>query len=220
MTDEKRSSLTPLLITGLLAILGTVAGGVIKGYWDNRLADKKFQTDLVMKALEPADEESRVNALRFMVDTKLIDNAELGDALKKYLDDKSRPLPQFLRAGGGAPTILSPQTPETAGFTDYDVFVCDAASESESAEEVAAVADALQTSGAVGEIRQKTWSLYNEVPLETLINKTTIILDEIEDGERSRLENALAGVSAPLQFLRNAGRPTTWRISVIVCPIP
>jgi hypothetical protein len=104
MTDDKRSSFTPLLITGLLAILGTVAGGVIKGYWDSKLADKKFQTDLVMKALEPVDEDSRVNALLFMVDTRLIDNVELGDALKNYLADKSRPLPQFLPTGGGVST--------------------------------------------------------------------------------------------------------------------
>jgi hypothetical protein len=219
MTDDKRSSITPLLITGLLAILGTVAGGVIKGYWDNRLAEKKFQTDLVMKALEPDDEESRINALLFMIDTRLVDNEELGEALKNYLADKSRPLPQFQPAGGGASTIIIPQTPETAGFSDYDVFVCDAASVSQSAEEAEAVVKALQTTGSFGEIRKKTWNLYSEVSLDTLMNKTTIVLDEIESGERSRLESALAGMPSPLQFLPNAGRPTPWRISVIVCPI-
>ncbi len=57
MVEDKNSQIKTLLVTGLLAIFGTVAGGVIQGYWENSLADKKFQTDLVMKALE-ADEQA------------------------------------------------------------------------------------------------------------------------------------------------------------------
>jgi hypothetical protein len=221
MAENNRSSVTPLLITGILAILGTVAGGVIKGYWDNKLAQQEFQTDLVMRALEPDDEQSRVNALRFMVDTRLIDNPELGEALTKYLDDESKTLPQFTPAGGGAAGVVVPRTPDTAGSTDYDIFVCADAWESGSAHSMAVeIVEALRTSVPVGEIRRREWDLYNEVPLDTLMNKTTIILDEGERGELPGLEKALAGVpSLPtLQVLPNTGSPTLWRISVILCP--
>jgi hypothetical protein len=42
MAEEKISA---LLITGLLAILGTVGGGVVKGYWDTQLASEDFQSE-------------------------------------------------------------------------------------------------------------------------------------------------------------------------------
>jgi hypothetical protein len=66
MGGEWKSQIWPLLITGLLAILGTVAGGVIKGYWDTSLAERKFQSDLVMKALESDVESERIKSLKFI----------------------------------------------------------------------------------------------------------------------------------------------------------
>ena len=42
MSESRTSQIGGLLITGLLAILGTVAGGVLKSYWDNSLADREY----------------------------------------------------------------------------------------------------------------------------------------------------------------------------------
>ena len=60
---DSSTSITPLLVTGLLALLGTVAGGVIKGYWDDDLAQRKFYSDMVLKAMESPDGRTRTETL-------------------------------------------------------------------------------------------------------------------------------------------------------------
>jgi hypothetical protein len=62
MSDSKISG---LIVTGLLAVLGTVAGGVMKGYWDTNLAKMDFQSKLILRALEPTDVKQRVSSLQF-----------------------------------------------------------------------------------------------------------------------------------------------------------
>ena len=95
MNEGKGSQVGALLITGILAILGTVAGGVIKGYWDSSLAEKKFQTNLVMKALEAPEQETRINSLRFMIETNLIVDPSIRSGLEEYLKKKPDVVPQF-----------------------------------------------------------------------------------------------------------------------------
>jgi hypothetical protein len=52
MNEGNKSALTTVLITGLLALLGTIGGRVIKGFWDKQLADQQLHSNLVLKALE------------------------------------------------------------------------------------------------------------------------------------------------------------------------
>jgi hypothetical protein len=59
--SESKSEIRALLITGLLAVLGTVAGGVVNGIVNANLAAQKFQSDLIIKALEPSDESNRIS---------------------------------------------------------------------------------------------------------------------------------------------------------------
>ena len=47
------TQISALIVAGLLAALGTVAGNVVKGYWDTTLAQKDFQSKLILRALEP-----------------------------------------------------------------------------------------------------------------------------------------------------------------------
>ena len=61
----KENQLSGLLITGLLAILGTVTGQALQGYWDTKLAAKEFQSKLILRALEPDDLMKGLNRLNF-----------------------------------------------------------------------------------------------------------------------------------------------------------
>ena len=87
-----------VLITGLLALLGTIFGGVVQGYWHNNLAQSKFQSELILKALEAPDPKEREASLLFLVETKLVDNPIISRGIKKHLEKVSlgqRKIPTF-----------------------------------------------------------------------------------------------------------------------------
>lgn len=223
MPDNSPSQFGVLLITGLLAILGTVAGGLIKGYWDTTLAEKNFQTGLVMKALEANEQDARINSLRFMIETNLIADPAIRDGLQQYLDRKPDTVPQIHATPlAFNPGVVVPSTPETLGFTDYTVFVCDAAWDSDIGQASAkTIIDALRQAGSTGQIALKQWQLYNEVPLAQLRDKLTLVVDKDhgEAAEVPRLQQALgaAGVK-DIQVIGNTGNTTPWQISLITCP--
>lgn len=111
MSDQKISG---LLVTGLLAVLGTVAGGVVKGYWDTNLAEKDFQSKLILRALEPDEVDQRVTSLRFLVKANLISDPAVRSGLEGILAEGKESIPQFypvsrsvnlqsgVQSGGGA----------------------------------------------------------------------------------------------------------------------
>jgi hypothetical protein len=107
MTDK----ISGLLVTGLLAVLGTVAGGVIKGYWDTNLAKMDFQSKLILRALEPEDVEQRVSSLEFLVKANLISSPEIRDGLAGILEEGAKSVPQFQPIGTptsiGSPGVSS-----------------------------------------------------------------------------------------------------------------
>lgn len=95
-----------LLITGLLAVLGTVAGGVIQGYWSTQLAAKEFQSQLILRALEPDDVQERIKSLQFLVDAKLLSDPDVEDGLKAVIDQGEEGIPQFLPENALPHTML------------------------------------------------------------------------------------------------------------------
>jgi hypothetical protein len=90
MSDTKIST---LVVAGLLAVLGTVAGGVVKGYWDANLAQKDFQSKLVLRALEPEDVKNRVASLEFLVKANLISDPKVRDGLTAILQEGEKSVP-------------------------------------------------------------------------------------------------------------------------------
>ena len=42
------NSVMPLAVTGLLALLGNIGGGGVKGYWDKEKAQSSFEYQLIM----------------------------------------------------------------------------------------------------------------------------------------------------------------------------
>jgi hypothetical protein len=91
MPDEKTQNFNGLLITGLLALLGTVTGGVVKGYWDTNLANRDFQSKLILRALESEDMNKRISSLQFLVKTNLISDPRVTDGIKQAVKDGDIP---------------------------------------------------------------------------------------------------------------------------------
>ena len=91
-----------LVLAGLLAVLGTVAGGVVKGYWDTNLARMDFQSKLILRALEPEEGSQRVATLQFLVDANLITDQAIRDGLGSILEDGESRIPQFLPSGSAS----------------------------------------------------------------------------------------------------------------------
>ena len=87
-----------ILFPGLFALLGTVAGGVIKGYWDNELAKEKLHSELILKAMESDSAQERLDSLSFMVDVKILNNQEVEEAIRVYVsknEDNTENVPQI-----------------------------------------------------------------------------------------------------------------------------
>ncbi|WP_338760653.1 hypothetical protein WAF17_14000 [Bernardetia sp. ABR2-2B] len=94
--------ITPLLITGLLAILGTVIGNIINGYWSTQLAKKNAQSALIQKAMESPDPKVRAKSLEFLIKVNLIEDKKITAGVNEILNSKELDLlPQF-----NAPNIV------------------------------------------------------------------------------------------------------------------
>lgn len=92
--------ISAVLLTGILAILGTVIGNVVKGYWSNRLATKDFQSKLILKAMESEDSKVRAKSLEFLTKVNLIDDPKIKAGVREVLDSGELELiPQFRAAG-------------------------------------------------------------------------------------------------------------------------
>ena len=96
MNENKMSV---LILTGLLTVLGTVAGGVVKGYWDSSLAQAEFQSQLILRSLEPGDVEQRVNSLEFLIKANLITDPAVRSGVMSVIDDGHEGVPQFVAVG-------------------------------------------------------------------------------------------------------------------------
>lgn len=123
---------------------------------------------------------------------------------------------------------IQPEGSSTTGgqptsYTDFDVFVCSEATQNDvMQDQKASVVEVLEKMERTGEIGMKTWNLYNEVSLEQLRDKLTIIVDKehAEKNELPRLELAFQeiGKQMEIQILENTSTPSPWRISIIICP--
>jgi len=115
MADDTRSAIRGSLATGLLAVLGIVAGGVVKGCWEVQLARQTFDSNLVLKAVGADSARDRAASLRFLLDTHLIQDRRIHDGLQSYFDStKNNPdaIPQI----GGASQLSAPVVPNARVF--------------------------------------------------------------------------------------------------------
>lgn len=130
---ENKSAITTLILSGLFAVMGTVVGGVVQGYWNTKLAEQKYQSDLVLKALESSSPEERLQTLKLLVHTNLIKQSDVRDSVSKYIIEKQKApetIPQVKSASGPSLSppiidnariyLLAGNNAKAAGFTDLN----------------------------------------------------------------------------------------------------
>jgi hypothetical protein len=97
------------LIAGLFAVAGALGGAAVTGWSQVQLAKQKFNSDLVLKALESAEPEQRLESLRLLVETNLLQDPEIQSGVREYAKAReSRPetIPQVVPSQ--APTLSAP----------------------------------------------------------------------------------------------------------------
>lgn len=87
---NNNSAIIALILSGLFALLGTIVGGVVQGYWNTKLAEQKYQSDLILKALESSSPDERLQTLKLLVHTNLIKESDVRDSVNKYILQKQK----------------------------------------------------------------------------------------------------------------------------------
>ncbi len=126
MSDAVRTA----LIGGIFALIGAIGGAATTGWSQVQLARQKFNSDLVLKALESSAPEERLESLKLLVETNLLQDAEIQKGVRAYAEAKQKnpsSIPQVSTAPIlGAPVISNPRIYLLAGskakellFTSY-----------------------------------------------------------------------------------------------------
>ena len=225
MNGSGNKGLWTAAITGILAIAGAAAGALFQGMAEINLEKTRLDSQLILNALSSESLEARRASLRFLVGTNLIRDLETRDGLRKYFEgDDPKDPPRWSPLSTGESRTLNERTAENAANTDVDFFVCGKDKSNPAAYQTILRAEqALRAVGGFGESKFKVWdgALYQELSLQTLVGRTTVILDmqHPEAAERERLQQAFADVEGlpPLSFVANRGAISAWRVSVILC---
>ncbi|MFZ5448285.1 MAG: M15 family metallopeptidase [Thermodesulfobacteriota bacterium] len=60
------------LILAIVGLIGTGIGASVQGFWTTKLERQKFESSLILKALETSDQQKAAKSLKFLVDAGLI----------------------------------------------------------------------------------------------------------------------------------------------------
>jgi hypothetical protein len=101
------------LVGGLFAILGAIAGAATTGWSQIELARQKFNSDLVMKALESNSPDERLESLNLLVETNLLQDTQVRQGVRVYAETKRKnpsSIPQVMTSPHiEAPIIPNPR---------------------------------------------------------------------------------------------------------------
>jgi len=115
MSDTVRTA----VIGGFFALLGAIGGAAVTGWSQVELARQKFNSDLVLKALESSSPEQRLESLKLLTETHLLKDKEIQEGVKTYAEaHKANPatIPQVLPSVSfTAPVISNPRIYLLAG---------------------------------------------------------------------------------------------------------
>ncbi|VAX09704.1 hypothetical protein MNBD_GAMMA26-1168 [hydrothermal vent metagenome] len=226
MSINKPSGLTIAIVTGVLTILGAASGSIIKSFSDISLERTKLDSQLILNALKSDSLEERRNTLLFLVDTNLIANKDTLEGLKLYLEGSNPKTPPHIQPFiySGESRHLDRIGEKLAQKTDVDIFVCGKDNTNiESKKLVQNANEELSASMHFGVGNLKVWdkTLYEEIPLSALKGKTTVVMDfdHSEFGEKELLSKILDNIPRLPKsvFVKNKGKTTPWRVSVILC---
>jgi hypothetical protein len=128
--DSMSEVVRTALVGGIFTLLGAIAGAGIAGWSQVELAKQKFNSDLVLKALESGSPEQRLGTLRLLVETNLLKDPEIQNGVRSYVENKKNnpeSIPQVIQSGNlGKPIIgnsrvflLAGGKPKDALFASY-----------------------------------------------------------------------------------------------------
>lgn len=105
MTENLKTT----LIAGFFTLVGAIGGTFISGLSQIELAERKFNSDLIMKALESNSAEERLGSLNLLLETNLLKDKDIKDGVTKYAEaHKNKPasIPQIKNSNQfEAPTV-------------------------------------------------------------------------------------------------------------------
>jgi len=87
---KDKFNIATLIISGIFALFGTMVGAFITGYYNVKLAEQKYQSDLILKALESNSSEERLQTLKLLVHTNLIKESSVRDSVSNYIFQKQK----------------------------------------------------------------------------------------------------------------------------------
>lgn len=226
MQDEMTKSIRVAVVSGIFAVSAAFVGAAMQGYAEIKLERTKLDSKLILKALDSQSLEQRRGSLEFLVDADLIDSSATKAGLRKYFEGDNPKAPPRIEPfiQSGERKVLTERSKVNAMKTDVTFFVCDKDKNDRQVEGLIAQANSvLGATGNSGQVDLKVWGgeLYKEIPLAKLKGATTIVLDQEhpEYQEHTSIKAALASVSGlpAMKIAPNAGEPTPWRVSIIVC---
>lgn len=86
LSDSVRTA----LVGGIFALLGALGGGLVTGWSQVELARQKFNSDLVLKALESNSADQRLESLKFLVETNLMKDRDIQKGVRDYAKAKEK----------------------------------------------------------------------------------------------------------------------------------
>lgn len=98
------------LVGGIFALLGVLGGAAVTGWSQVELAKQKFNSDLVLRALESDSPEQRLQTLRLLVETNLLKDSEIKQGVRNYAiarENNPSAIPQVAPSQSFEPPVIS-----------------------------------------------------------------------------------------------------------------
>ncbi|MCP5003263.1 MAG: hypothetical protein GY941_04825 [Planctomycetes bacterium] len=106
MTDTVKTA----LVGGIFALLGAIGGAAVTGWSQVELARQKFNSDLVLRALESDSPEQRLQTLRLLVETNLLKDTDIKQGVRDYATANERDpsaIPRVAPSQSFEPPVIS-----------------------------------------------------------------------------------------------------------------
>ena len=95
---------------GIFALLGAIGGAAVTGWSQVELARQKFNSDLVLRALESDSAEQRLQTLKLLVETNLLKDSDIKQGVRDYATASEKDpstIPQVAPSQSFEPPVIS-----------------------------------------------------------------------------------------------------------------
>jgi hypothetical protein len=96
------------IIGGLFALAGAIGGAALSGWSQIELARQKFNSDLVLKALESNSPEQRLESLKLLIETNLLKDRAIQEGVRAYAKNKEMNPSKIPQVASPAASFSSP----------------------------------------------------------------------------------------------------------------